>query len=81
MDDALTTTPCTSQLLANRIQMLKKEEQKALKKIENTKDKASLILRLREENEKRAQERIRVLQIVRHFTELIVRRRSEPITD
>jgi flagellar motility protein MotE (MotC chaperone) len=54
------------QLLANRIQMLKKEESKALKKIENTKQRASLILTTREENERKLKERIHILQLVRN---------------
>jgi hypothetical protein len=52
------------QLLANRIQMLKKEESKALKKIENTRQRASHILSMREENERKLKERLHILQLV-----------------
>jgi hypothetical protein len=62
----LATLPDTStcQLLANRIAMLKKEETKALKKIENTKHKAATILRFREEAEKKVVERSLILKQV-----------------
>lgn len=42
-----------AQLLANRIALLKQEEQKAWRKIEQTKTRAQSILELRVENEKR----------------------------
>lgn len=52
------------QLLANRIHMLKKEEVKALKKIEHTRQRASQILHMREENEKKLRERLHILTLV-----------------
>ena len=45
-------------LLKNRIELLKKEEARALKKINKTKTRASEIIRLREENERKHQERV-----------------------
>ena len=44
------------QLLANRIALLKQEEAKAWKKIQQTKVRAEEVLRLREENRRRGQE-------------------------
>eukprot|EP00921_Rhytidocystis_pertsovi_P008946 GHVQ01014499.1.p1 GENE.GHVQ01014499.1~~GHVQ01014499.1.p1 ORF type:complete len:275 (-),score=44.16 GHVQ01014499.1:1571-2395(-) len=44
-----------AQLLANRIALLKQEEEKAWKKIEETRDRASEIMALRTENEKKIQ--------------------------
>lgn len=44
-----------AQLLANRIALLRQEEAKAWKKIQQTKVRATEILNLREDNEKRAQ--------------------------
>ena len=44
-----------AQLLANRIALLRQEEAKAWKKIQQTKIRATEILNLREDNEKRAQ--------------------------
>merc|ERR1719198_289504 len=46
-----------AQLLANRIALLQQEEAKAWKKIQQTKIRATEILSLREENEKRQQTR------------------------
>lgn len=45
--------------------MLKQEEDKALKKIENTRSKAQTILKMREENDKKMQERIYIMKLVR----------------
>ena len=45
-------------LLKNRIELLKKEEARALKKINKTKTRASEIIRMREENERKHQERV-----------------------
>ncbi|CBN77510.1 conserved unknown protein [Ectocarpus siliculosus] len=45
-------------LLQNRISLLRKEEAKAWKKIETTKQRSEEILRLREQNERRVVERI-----------------------
>jgi hypothetical protein len=47
-----------SQLLANRIALLKKEEERALKKIEKTKQRALELISMRHESEKRLQERV-----------------------
>lgn len=44
-----------SQLIANRIALLKKEELRALKKIEKTNARAKEIINLRKENEKKIQ--------------------------
>jgi len=44
-----------AQLLMNRIALLQKEEERARKKIDQTKDRASEILAMRDENEKRIQ--------------------------
>ena len=45
------------QLLLNRIALLKKEEVRAWKKIQKTKDRAEEILRMRQENDVRMKER------------------------
>ena len=50
------------QLLANRIALLKQEEAKAWKKIQQTKVRAERVLTLREENRKRGQEAKRVIE-------------------
>lgn len=44
-----------AQLLMNRIALLQKEEERARKKIDQTKDRASEVLAMREENERRIQ--------------------------
>mmetsp|Transcript_14912 Transcript_14912/g.26504 ORF Transcript_14912/g.26504 Transcript_14912/m.26504 type:complete len:231 (-) Transcript_14912:384-1076(-) len=47
-----------AQLLANRIALLQKEEERAWRKIHQTKNRAQEILKLREDNEKRMEERM-----------------------
>ncbi|GMH65265.1 hypothetical protein TL16_g04154 [Triparma laevis f. inornata] len=47
-----------SQLLANRIALLKKEEMRAVKKIEKTKARAHEIIHMRKENDRKHQERV-----------------------
>ena len=51
------------QLLANRIQMLKHEEQKALHKIDKNRKKAEKILKQREENDKKLAERLHIAKL------------------
>ena len=46
------------QLLQNRLELLKKEEMRALKKIEKTKARAHEIINLRKENDRKHQERV-----------------------
>jgi hypothetical protein len=50
------------QLLANRIALLKQEEAKAWKKIQQTKVRAEQVLQLREENRKRGNEAKRIIK-------------------
>ena len=45
-------------LLSNRIIMLRKEEEKLMKKIKNTKEKATKILEIKQRNEDKFQERL-----------------------
>ena len=51
------------QLLANRIQMLKHEEQKAFQKIEKNRKKAEKILKQREENDRKLAERLHIAKL------------------
>jgi len=57
--------------------MLKLEEEKAMRKIKNTKEKAASILQMRQENEKKIQDRILVLRLVsRHRPTVLDKRAS-----
>ena len=67
----LTNTYCHSierdaQLLANRIALLKQEEQKTWKKIDDTKKRTNEILTLKKRNEDRIQ-KVRQAKLVVHF--------------
>lgn len=51
-----------AQLLANRIALLKQEEMKTWKKIEETKKKASEVMRLKQKNEERIRSKVEKMQ-------------------
>lgn len=51
-----------AQLLANRIALLKQEEMKTWKKIEETKKKASEVMRLKQKNEERIRLKVEKMQ-------------------
>lgn len=51
-----------AQLLANRIALLKQEEMKTWKKIEETKRRANEVVRLKQKNEQRVQEKMNKIQ-------------------
>ena len=51
-----------AQLLANRIALLKQEEMKTWKKIEETKKRASEVMRLKQRNNEKIQEKMEKMQ-------------------
>ena len=51
-----------AQLLANRIALLKQEEMKTWKKIEETKKRAGEVMRLKQRNNERIQEKMEKMQ-------------------
>ena len=51
-----------AQLLANRIALLKQEEMKTWKKIEETKKKAAEVMRLKQKNEERIRAKVEKMQ-------------------
>jgi hypothetical protein len=51
-----------AQLLANRIALLKQEEMKTWKKIEETKKKAAEVMRLKQKNEERIRSKVEKMQ-------------------
>lgn len=66
-----------AQLLMNRIALIQKEEERARKKIEQTKDRAIEILQLREETEKRVQAYATATGEVKQFQQILIAKNRE----
>ena len=66
-----------AQLLMNRIALLQKEEERARKKIDDTKSRASEIITMRDENEKRMKEYLGAGDQERKLREELQRRNKE----
>eukprot|EP00605_Chrysophyceae_sp_TOSAG23-4_P000566 GSChrysophyteH1.ASY1.ANO1.640.1 assembled CDS len=66
-----------AQLLMNRIALLQKEEERARKKIDDTKDRASEIITMRGENEKRMKDYLSAGNAEQHMREELQRKVKE----
>ena len=66
-----------AQLLMNRIALLQKEEERARKKIDDTKDRAAEIITMRGENEKRMREYLNAGNAEQHLREELQRKVKE----
>lgn len=66
-----------AQLLMNRIALIQKEEERARKKIQETKDRAAEIIALRYENEKRVEEYASAVTEVKKFQQVLLAKNRE----
>eukprot|EP01033_Poteriospumella_lacustris_P008001 gene8000-5758_t len=66
-----------AQLLMNRIALIQKEEERARKKIQETKERAAEIIALRYENEKRVEEYASAVTEVKKFQQVLLAKNRE----